>query len=133
LEYERNFIKPRISEEIPHHDNSELGKIGHNVVLIDDRSYPNAGIRITTRLVKEITEKPNDYVELHTHDVDQVFVFMGEPDNEDSLEIEFTFDTETYRIKSPITVFVPKGIPHTQKIIGGSGRYFTLLKEGTYV
>jgi 2-isopropylmalate synthase len=132
LKYKRNFIKPRISEEIPHHDSSKLDKIGHNMVLLDDMSYPNAGIRITTRLVKQIIEKPKDYVELHTHDVDQVFVFIGEPDNEESLEIEFTFDNEKYLIRSPITVFVPKGVPHTQKIISGSGRYITLLKEGTY-
>jgi hypothetical protein len=132
MKHEANFIRPRVSQQIPHHDSSEMDGIGKNMVLLDDKSYPNAGIRITTRQVKGVTEEPSDYVELHTHEVDQVFVFFGEAENEHSLEVEFILDDEVYRIRSPVTVFVPKGTPHTQKVIRGSGRYITLLKEGTY-
>lgn len=133
MKYERNFVKPRVSEDIPHHDSKEMDNIGKNMVLLDDMSYPNAGIRMTTRFVKGVTEDPGDYVDLHSHDVDQVFIFLGTPEDEEALEVEFIFEDERYRIKSPITVFVPKGVRHTQKIIRGSGRYITLLKEGTYV
>jgi hypothetical protein len=133
VKYEKNFIKPRVSEAIPHHDSKEMDKIGQNIVLLDDKSYPDAGVRMTTRVVKGVTEDPGDYVELHTHEVDQVFIFLGTPEDEESLEVEFIFEDEVYHIKSPTTVFVPKGVPHTQKITRGSGRYITLLKEGTYV
>jgi len=133
LKFEKNFVKPRVSEEIPHHDSTEMDKIGANIVLLDDKSYSGAGIRMTTRLVQGVTEDPGDYVGLHTHEVDQVFIFLGTPEDEKSLEVEFIFEDEKYLINSPITVFVPKGVPHTQKIVRGSGRYITLLKEGTYV
>ncbi len=133
MKYEKNFVKPRVSEDIPHHDSTEMDKIGKNIVLLDDMSFSGAGVRITTREVKGVTEDPGDYVDLHTHEVDQVFIFLGTPDDEESLEVEFIFEDEVYQIKSPTTVFVPKGVPHTQKITRGSGRYITLLKEGTYV
>jgi len=132
MKFEKNFVKPRVSEDVPYHDSSKMDKIGLNMVLLDDKSYPGAGIRITTRQVLGVPKGLPDYVELHTHDVDQVFVFLGNPEDEESLELEFTFDDEVYRIKSPTTVFVPKGVPHTQKVIGGSGRYITLLMSGTY-
>lgn len=132
MKYERNFVKPRLSEDIPHHNSTKMDTIGPNVVLLDDASYPNAGLRMTTRLVRGVTEDPGEYVELHTHDVDQIFIFLGEPNSEDSLEIEFIFEDEVYNLRSPITVFVPKGVAHTQKITKGSGRYITLLKKGTY-
>jgi mannose-6-phosphate isomerase-like protein (cupin superfamily) len=133
MKFEKNFVKPRVSEDIPHHDSKEMDKIGKNIVLLDDKSYSGAGIRMTTRVVKGVTEDPGDYVDLHSHEVDQIFIFLGTPENEESLEVEFVFEDEIYQIKSPITVFVPKGVRHTQKIVRGSGRYITLLKEGTYV
>jgi hypothetical protein len=130
--FEKNFIKPRVSEDIPHHDSSTMSQIGANMVLLDDKSYPSAGIRMTTRQVLNVPKDVPDYVEMHSHDVDQVFVFFGEPDNPESLEVEFIFEGEKFNIKSPMTVFVPKGVAHTQKVIGGSGRYITLLMQGTY-
>lgn len=132
MKYKKNFIKPRVSEDIPHHDSSEMDKIGLNMVLLDDTLFSGAGVRMTTRRVQDVTEEPEDYVELHSHEVDQVFIYLGEADDEESLEVEFRFDDEVYRIKSPTTVFVPKKVLHTQKIIRGSGRYITLLKKGTY-
>ncbi|MFW9779460.1 MAG: hypothetical protein ACFFE8_11450 [Candidatus Heimdallarchaeota archaeon] len=133
MKYEGNFIKPKVSEEIPHHDSSEMEKIGANMVLLDDSLFSGAGVRITTRIVRGVVDEPEDYVELHTHEVDQVFIYLGEAGNESSLEVEFRFEEEVYRIKSPTTVFVPKGVAHTQKIIRGSGRYITLLKKGKYI
>jgi 2-isopropylmalate synthase len=109
-----------------------MEKIGANMVLLDDTLFSGAGVRMTTRIVKGVVDEPEDYVELHSHEVDQIFIYLGDADNEESLEVEFRFEEEVYRIKSPTTVFVPKGIPHTQKIIRGSGRYITLLKKGTY-
>jgi hypothetical protein len=132
VKYRKNFIKPSQSKDIPHHDSSKMDKIGLNMVLLDDTLFSEAGVRMTTRVIQGVTEEPEDYVELHTHDVDQVFVYFGDANNENSLEVEFTFEDEVYCIKSPITVFVPKGVPHTQKIIQGSGRYITLLKKGVY-
>lgn len=133
MKYENNFIKPRVSEDIPHHDSSTMSQIGANMVLVDSKSFDNSAVRITTRQVKDVPKEVPDYVELHTHDVDQIFVFFGEPDNEESLEVQFVFEDEVYNIKSPMTVYVPKGVPHTQKVTGGSGRYITILMQGSYI
>ncbi len=132
MKYEKNFVKPRVSEDIPHHDSSTMGQIGANIVLLDSKSFEDADVRITTRQVKNVPKEVPDYVELHTHEVDQIFVFFGEPDNEESLEVQFVFEDETYNIASPMTVYVPKGVPHTQKVVGGSGRYITILMQGSY-
>lgn len=132
MKYEKNFIKPRISEEIKYHNSSIMDKIGLSYVFLDDSVFPGAGLRMTGRWINGVPEDIPSYVEPHTHDVDQIFLFLSGPEKTETLEIDFTFEDETTRIKSPVAVFVPKGVPHTQRIVSGSGMLITILKKGSY-
>ncbi len=132
MKYEDNFLKPRPSENIAHHDKEEMEKTGLSYVLLDNKHFPGADLRITTRRISNVPENADSYVELHTHDVDQVFVFLSGPKGTEPLSIEFVFEDETYSVESPVTVFVPKGVPHSQRVVSGSGRLVTLLKKGEY-
>ena len=132
MKYERNFVKPRVSEEIKHHDSAAMNKTGLSYVLIDDLSYPNAGLRLTTRRIANVPKEVPDYVEMHSHDVDQLFILLSDTDDSGALEAEFKLEDEVYRVKSPVTVFIPKGVPHSQKVLSGSGRLITFLRKGVY-
>lgn len=132
MKYEKNFLKPRESEDIPHHDSSIIKQTGMSYVLLDNLQYPTANIRVTTRYIQNIPDKAPAYVELHTHDVDQIFIFLSNPGNKDPLKIEVIMEDETYHVDAPVTVFIPKDIPHTQRVLSGTGRLVTILMKGEY-
>ncbi len=132
MKYEDCVLKPRPSEEIQHHDSSVMNKTGQSYVLLDDIHYDGAGIRVTTRHIDDVPEDMPDYVELHTHDVDQVFIFLDEPGNKNPLQAEITLEDEKYIVTAPVSVFIPKEVPHSQRVIKGTGRMVTILKKGKY-
>lgn len=132
LKYESSFLKPRESEDIPHHDSSIIKQTGMSYVLLDNIHYPDANIRVTTRYIRNVPDKAPAYVELHTHDVDQIFIFLSDPGNHDALKIEVVLDDEVYNVEAPVTVFIPKNIPHTQRVLSGTGRLVTILMKGVY-
>ncbi len=132
MKYEGNFLKPRESEDIPHHDSKIIKQTGMSYVLLDNLHHPDADVRVTTRYIQDVPKEAPAYVELHTHDVDQVFIFLSFPGNTDPMKIEVIFEDEVYNVEAPVTVFIPKEVPHTQRVLSGKGRLVTILKKGTY-
>ena len=132
MKYSPNFLKPRESEDIPHHDSSIIKQTGMSYVLLDNLLYPDANIRVTTRYIQNVPDRAPAYVELHTHDVNQIFIFLNDPENQDPLKVEVIMEDEVHNIEAPVTVFIPKDIPHTQRVLSGTGRLVTILMKGLY-
>lgn len=71
---------------------------------------PEAKITIHGHWKKERFLDPRKPVTImHSHDVDQVYLVLGEPG---AYVMEVTLGGETYRVKSPYAIYVPKGVLH---------------------
>ena len=46
------------------------------------------------------------------------------------LKYEIQLDDETYKVTSPSTIFIPKGIKHKAKFISGKGIFVCIILSG---
>lgn len=85
-------------------------------------------------IIREIKPSNNvqQYVETHKHCVDNINVFLGNNTDLTGLKIEFELDDQIFKLDSPISIFVPAGVPHTFRILSGSGHYLNHLQSGSY-
>jgi hypothetical protein len=70
------------------------------------------------------SESTRKYVELHTHDVPELNILIG--DN-DTLKYEIQTDTELHKVESPASVYIPSGVAHAANHISGKGYYMCII------
>ena len=70
-----------------------------------------------------------DYSLLHKHNADEINLIIS--DN-DKLKYEIQLGDEKYRVTSPTTVFIPKGVQHKAKLISGKGIFVCIILSGKY-
>ena len=70
-----------------------------------------------------------DNSSLHKHNADEINLIIS--DN-DKLKYEIQLDDETYKVTSPSTIFIPKGIKHKAKFISGKGIFVCIILSGKY-
>ena len=127
--YEYCFRKPLDSTKDVHRGHHSTKEHHHQLMprltFCGDGHLPESPIRIVARQIKEL---PSDYVphmELVTHDVDTLYVFVSE--EEGGLEAEVTLEDEVYQVVSPMTVLLPKNVPHRYVPKKGHGFVFVVL------
>ena len=50
----------------------------------------------------------------------------------EELVYRITIEDEEYFVKSPATVFIPKGLRHTANVVSGKGTFVFILSQGKY-
>jgi 2-isopropylmalate synthase len=101
-------------------------------VFIDKKLIPQANFYTIVRVVKDVKEDPVSHVDVHKHDCDSAFIFLGDSPNFEGLTCEVMLDDETFTIQSPATVYIPAGVMHTYRFISGSGMYWNIVLAGDY-
>ena len=71
----------------------------------------------------------SEYSMLHKHNADEVNLIVSE---NSKLKYEIKMDDETYKVTSPSTVFIPKGVRHNAKFISGKGIFVCIILSGKY-
>ncbi len=102
-----------------------LHQVMPRLTFCGDGHLPESPIRIVARQIKAIPPDYEPHVELLTHDVDTLYVFVSE--EEGGLEAEVTLEDEVYQVASPMTVLLPKNVPHRYVPIRGHGFVFVIL------
>jgi mannose-6-phosphate isomerase-like protein (cupin superfamily) len=90
-----------------------------------DGYFPASPIRVVVRQIRSVPADYDPHIELHYHDVDELYVFVSEDEN--GLEADVTIDDETYHVTSPAMAMFPKGVPHKYAAKKGHGFLFTLV------
>ncbi|WP_316801445.1 hypothetical protein [Pedobacter frigidisoli] len=67
------------------------------------------------------------YSEKHAHNCDEWNILLGE-----DLIFEITLDDEVFQVKSPSTVFIPKGTYHSANVLAGKGYYIAIVDTIDY-
>jgi hypothetical protein len=90
-----------------------------------DGYFPESPVRVVVRQIKSVPADYVPHIDMHTHDIDELYVFVSE--EEGGLEAEVKLGDETYQVKSPVTILLPKGVPHCYWAKKGHGFLFTIV------
>ena len=126
------FIFPpevRPTTEIKFHTDAAPG-VRH--VFVDGKLKPEANFYTVVRSVQNSRATQADYVEKHRHNCDTYHITVGTGPGLTGLRVEFLIGEEKVLTDSPVGVHIPAGIPHTQKIVGGSGHFFNFVPKANY-
>jgi 2-isopropylmalate synthase len=105
---------------------------GLRFLFMDNTVYEEAKIYVAVRKAKMIPKAQLDYVDAHIHTVDSLYLFIGENDDLTGLSASVAIEEKSVSIESPMSVYIPRNIPHTYKLTRGRGIFVSILLSGDY-
>ena len=129
--YAGYIIKPEVrpTTEIKFHTDVAPGV---RYVFVDGRLKPEAEFYTVVRSVSNVKASQASYVDKHRHNCDTYHIAIGIGPELNGLTIEFVIGDEKITTESPLGVHIPAGVPHYQRIVGGSGHFFNFVPKGNY-
>lgn len=124
------IVQPKIisAEELRYH---RAGP-GNRFVLLDNRFVPGAGQYCIARRIPRMDDYGSGHVDSHVHHCDSLFVFLGADDDYQGLSVEVNLGDEYFPVDSPASVFIPAGVRHSYRVLGGAGTYLNYVLAGDY-
>jgi len=124
----KKFIKKGVSEQIskiPFHNYAPMKRLS----MLSKKRLPSSNTHIAIHFVNGNHKKMSEYSMLHKHNADEINLIVSE---NSKLKYETQMDDETYKVTSPSTVFIPKGVRHNAKFISGKGIFVCMILSGKY-
>lgn len=127
----RYILKAEIrpTTEIKYHRDTAPGV---RYVFIDGKRLPEAEFYTVVRTVSDVKPTQADYVDEHTHNCDTYHILIGTGEELTGLKAEFVIGGQKVALESPVGVHVPAGVPHSQRLAGGSGHFLNIVPKGNY-
>jgi len=119
----------RPTTEIKYHREAAPGK---RYVFIDGKKMPEAEFYTVARTVSGVRPTQVPYVDKHTHNCDTYHILIGTGSELTGLKAEFVIGEEKVIVESPVGVHVPASVPHSQRLMEGSGHFFNIVPKGSY-
>ncbi|MER5968942.1 hypothetical protein ABT112_04195 [Streptomyces sp. NPDC002055] len=105
---------------------------GERYVLVDNRFVPGADQYCIARRIPQLDDYGAGHVDTHVHHCDSLFIFLGENAGYDGLRVEVTLGDRVFPVQSPASVFIPAGVAHGYRVVGGAGTYLNHVLAGDY-
>ena len=124
----QKFITKGVNEplsKIPFHGKAPIKRLS----MLSKKLIPESNTHIAVHFVNSKTKKISDYSKLHKHNYDEVNLILSE---NNKLTYEIQMDDETFKVTSPSTVFIPKGVKHKAKITSGKGIFVCIILSSNY-
>jgi 2-isopropylmalate synthase len=122
-------IQVRRTSELKFHADTAPGV---RFLAMDKCLCADAPLYLAVRRVNGVPQHQPEYIQSHVHSVDSLYVFIGDEEGLRGLRATVRVEEEEREIESPMTVLIPKGVPHSYKLVGGSGIYLSILLDGDY-
>ena len=125
----KKFIKKGVSEQIskiPFHNYAPMKRLS----MLSKKRFPSSNTHVAVHFVNGNHKKMSEYSILHKHNADEINLIVSE---NSKLKYEIQMDDETYKVTSPSTVFIPKGVRHNAKFISGKGIFVCIILSGKYI
>jgi hypothetical protein len=116
---------PESLSKVPFHKKAPIKRIS----MLNKKTMPESNIHAAVHFVDIIDKKISKYSILHKHDADEVNIILSE---NDKLVYEIQLDDEIYKVNSPVTIFIPKGVKHRADVISGRGFFVCLILSDKY-
>jgi hypothetical protein len=121
-----SFTSGIIKAKMPHHNKLPITRR----VLVSNDFFNDCNVHIAVHYVKGIEKNDERYTQLHTHEVDEINLILGNEDD-DGLVYRVHTDSEEFTLKSPQAVYIPKGTPHAAEVIKGKGMFLCIVFKGS--
>ena len=124
----KKFIKKGVSEQIskiPFHNYAPIKRLS----MLSKKRFPSSNTHVAVHFVNGNHKKMLEYSMLHKHNADEINLIVSE---NSKLKYEIQLDDEIYKVSSPSTVFIPKGVKHKAKFISGKGVFVCIILSGKY-
>lgn len=118
----------RDSEMRGHPDNAP----GSRYVFLERDMLTAASFYVSVRVVADLSPSQATVVSPHTHNCDSVYLLIGDKEDLTGLTSEVTMEDEMYTVSSPASIFIPKGVEHSSRILSGSGKYILIVLNPVY-
>lgn len=130
--FDRYCLRPaeRPTSEIRYHYDTAPGR---RYLLVDRRLVPEADLYVIERRVgPEVGADQEPYVDPHVHNCTSFYIFRGSEEDPESLAVEVRLGEEVRVLRSPCQVFIPAGLVHTLRVVGGPGWFIHVVLKGDY-
>jgi 2-isopropylmalate synthase len=114
--------------ELRHHRHGP----GDRYLMIDERVVTDARQYCIVRRVPTLSNYGRGHVDTHRHTVDSLFLFLGDGERLAGLTVEVRLGEEIFLVESPASVFIPSGVVHSYRVIGGQGLFVNHVLAGDY-
>ena len=124
----KKYITKGIREplsKIPFHQKTSIKRIS----MLSKKIIPESKIHTAVHFVDVSDKKIPKYSILHKHDVDEINLILSQ---DEKIVYEIQLDDEIYKVSSPATIFIPKGVNHRADVISGKGIFVCLILSNKY-
>ena len=119
----------RPTSEIRYHRDTAPGD---RYVFVDHKKMADADFYTIVRNALNVKAIQLKYVEQHAHNCDSYHLFIGNRPDFTGLKAEVVIEGEKSIVESPAAAYVPEGVLHYYRLIGGSGKFFNIVSKGKY-
>lgn len=123
----RHLIKKGVNEsldKVPFHSKAPIKRLS----MLNKALIPQSNTHIAAHFVDASKPLP-EYSMLHKHNHDEINLILSE---DSKLKYEVQLEDELYRVSSPSTVFIPKGVRHSAQAISGKGIFVCIILSDRY-
>jgi len=121
------FIKAGIEEpleKIPFHTKAPIKRLS----MLSQKIIPDSKTHVAVHFVNAKKKLP-EYSQLHKHNHDEINLILSECEK---LTFEVQLEDEIYKVTSPSTIFIPKGVRHMTRAISGKGIFVCIILSANY-
>ena len=118
----QKFIKKGVNEplsKVPFHTKAPIKRLS----MLSKKLIPKSSTHVAVHFVNSKKKMP-EYSVLHNHKYDEINLILSESGK---LTYEIQLEDEVYKVSSPSTVFIPKGVNHKAKVISGKGIFVCII------
>jgi len=118
----QKFIKKGVNEplsKVPFHRNAPIKRLS----MLSKKLIPKSSTHIAVHFVNSKKKIP-EYSVLHKHSHDEINLILSEGGK---ITYEIQLEDEVYKVTSPSTVFIPKGVRHKARVISGKGIFVCII------
>ena len=123
----QKFIQKGIPEsldKVPFHKKAPIKRLS----MLDKTIVPKSNTHIAVHFV-DASKKLPPYSEPHKHNHDEINLILSEGS---ILTYNVQLGQESYKVKSPSSIFIPKGLSHSAQAISGQGIFVCIILSSKY-
>ncbi|QUC64886.1 2-isopropylmalate synthase [Nitrosopumilus sp. K4] len=123
----QKFIKEGIAEpleNIPFHKKAPIKRLS----MLEKTIIPESDTHIAVHFV-DASKKLPEYSQMHKHDHDEINLILSESSK---LTYDVNLENEHYEVRSPSTIFIPKGLQHSAQAVSGKGIFVCIILSSRY-
>ncbi|MEW6043464.1 MAG: AraC family ligand binding domain-containing protein [Thermoproteota archaeon] len=123
----KKFIRKGVVEplsQIPFHGRAPIKRLS----MLSKKLVPKSNTHVAVHFV-DSKKKFSQYSFPHKHDCDEINLILSE---KGKLTYKIQLGDETYRVSSPSTIFIPKGVRHSANVVSGTGIFVCIILSDRY-